>query len=167
MGATIAGLLISAFFFTGALMMFRTTLYGNVLIGDTTRESIRISGERARTEIKIISIVGGGCSLTITVDNTGSTSIANVSLMDVIVQFPASNNSAQRLTYDQAGPPGIGEWTVNLISGQFQPGIFDPGETMTIGAQLSLVEAGAGTVTVGSHNGIIDTGAFPTLSPCV
>ena len=166
MGATLAGLLISSMFFTGALMMFRTTLQGNVVIGDTTRESIRIAGERARTEISITSVVGSGCGLTITVDNTGAISIADASRMDIIVQYPAGNNSAQRLTYDLTGPPDIGEWIATSISGQFQPAIFDPGETMTIDAQLSLVEAGPGTVTVGSHNGIIDTGAFSTSTPC-
>ena len=159
-------MLISAMFFTGALMMFRTTLQANVVIGDTTRESIRIAGERARTEISITSVVGSGCGLTITVDNTGAISIADASRMDVIVQYPAGNNPAQRLTYVLTGPPGIGEWTADSISGQFQPSIFDPGEMMTIEAQLSLVEAGAGMVTVGSHNGVIDTGDFPSLTPC-
>ena len=167
MAATLTGLLILAVFFMGTPMMSRASLVGNVIIGSSTKEAIWVSGQRARTEIGIASTTGGSfCELTVDVDNSGATSIAGPSLMDVIVQFPSGNNQAQRLVHNPSGVPGVGEWAVTSISGNFEPGIFNPGEIMTIDAKLALVEAGDGTVTIGTEYGITDSAAFPTLSPC-
>ena len=145
MAATIAGALILAVFFTGTLMMSRSILFGNLVISNSSKESIRLSGERARTEIGITSTTPGSlCELTVDVGNTGATSVVDPSMMDVIVQFASGNNLPQRLTYNPSGVPNIGEWAATSISGQFEPGIFNPGETMTIDAKLSLIEPGNG-----------------------
>ena len=169
MGATVAGILVLAVFFSGAFMVSRTTLLGNVLMGDTMKESIRVSGEKARTEIQITSAMVGAasCDLTVNVDNTGATSVANLSIMDVIVQFPGGDNAPQRLVYAGSGPPNLAQWAVSSISGQFEPSNFNPGESITIDAKLTLTETGDGTVTVGTHNGVVDTALFPALSPCI
>ncbi len=126
MGAALAGLLILAVFITGTLTMSRTNLFGNVLVTETTKEAIRLSGERARTVIDVTSTaVTGPCTVTLTVDNAGSTSISDLSQMDVIAQFPAGNNVPQRLTHALSGAV-VGEWSAISISGLFQPGIVDP-----------------------------------------
>ena len=167
MGATLAGLLILTLFLASSLIMSRSTLHGNTLVGMSTKLAIRLSGERARTAIDITSTSGdGACNLTINVDNTGTVSVKELSLMDVVVQFPGGNNPPERLEYAGSTPPNLGQWSATSVSGPFEPGIFNPGETMTIDAQLLLIEADDGTVTVGTPNGIVDTAVFPVLTPC-
>ena len=168
MGAAVAGLLLLGVFFTGQAIMSRSSLYGNLLVATATKEAIRLSGERARSLIAIAGTnTDGLCNLTLDVDNTGAVSIRDPSLMDVVVQFAGGSTSTQRLVYVGSGPLALGEWTANSISGQFEPGIFNPGETMQISGKISLaVPESTGTVTVGTPNGVIDTAPFPAVTPC-
>ena len=174
MAASIAGLLILSVIFTGMITTFRSNLFGNVLVGNATKEAAQLLGERNRTEISINSITtgDGGCDLTVVLKDTGSTSMSDFSHMDVIVQFTEGMNAARRLTYTgDSGSPGQGEWASTLIatSDKFEPGIFNPGETMTVTAKLSLPKTGdrAGQVTIGTPNGIVATGSVSGLeAPC-
>ncbi len=167
MGSTIAGLLILTLFFTGVLLVSRTTLSGNEQVSAATRDAVQLVGDRARTTIAVTNTSSSGtCNLSIDVDNTGATSVSDLNRMDVIVQFPTGNNAAQRLDYVDPGPTTVGEWEFSSISGAFEPGVLNPGETITIDAQVLVVEAGSGTVTVGTPNGIIATAAFPSLTAC-
>ena len=168
MGAAVAGLLILGVFFTGQAMMSRSTLYGNLLLASANKEAVRLSGERARTVIAINGTsTDGFCNLTVDVDNTGAVSIRDPSLMDVVVQFAGGSTAAQRLVYVGSSPLALGEWTANSISGQFEPGIFNPGETMQISGKLSLsAPESTGIVTVGTPNGVIDVAYFPAVTPC-
>ena len=112
MASTLAGLLIFALFITTSVISFRATLFGNVEVSGATRESSRVMGEISRTEIAIDSAVGDTfCSFTLVVTNPGATRVSNIDQMDVIVQFGAGNNIAQRLVYVPSGPPSIGQWT--------------------------------------------------------
>jgi hypothetical protein len=161
-------------FFTGALIMFRVNLLGNVLINAAMKESIDMSGDRARTAIEIPSSSSGDdpCDLTITIANTGTTAVTDFSRMDFIVQFTSGSNTPDKLTFAESGALNPGEWTVSSISGQMEPGILNPGETLTVEVKLDLAEAGFGVLTVGTPNGITDTRPFPssgttTTSPCV
>ncbi|MCH7799958.1 MAG: hypothetical protein IIC24_00285 [Chloroflexi bacterium] len=174
MASSLAGLLIMGVFFTGALMMFHTSLFGNVLISNAMKEAVDLSGDRARTAIEIPSSIGDGtCNLTINIANTGTTAISGFSKMDIIVQFVTGNNSPHKLTFAKGNSPANeGEWTVSAISGQFEPGILNPGEILTVKAKLALVEASSGVLTVGTPNGITDTRTFPSSgsavsAPCV
>ena len=169
MGASISGLLILAVFFTAILVMFRTTLLSDVLISDANKEATNLSGERARTAFDITTTTGdGSCTLTVTGDNTGTTSIADFSFMDVIVQYSSGTNSPERLTFTTASAPAsTGEWAEVAVSGNFEPNILNPGETLTIKAMLTLKTSDStGTVTVGTPNGVTDTNTFPQVVPC-
>ena len=168
MGAAVAGLLLLGVFFTGQAMMSRSTIHGNLLMAIATKEAIRFSGERSRTVIAINGAsTDGSCNLTVDVDNTGAVSIKDLPIMDVVVQYPGGSTAAQRLVYVNAGPLALGEWTPNSISGQFDPGIFNPGETMQFSGKLSLSgPESTGTVTVGTPNGVIDDASFPAVAPC-
>ena len=145
MGPAIAGLLILGILFTGALMLFRTTLFGDVLISNAMKDASQLSAERARTIISINDTTGDTATLTVEVMNAGSTtihplrlSLVDYSIMDIIVQFPGLDTTPRRLAYTESSPPGSGEWTKSLIStsDKFEPGIFNPGETMIITAKL-------------------------------
>ena len=160
-------------FFTGTLIMFRMNLIGDVLINTAMKESIDVSGDRARTAIEISSSSSddGLCDLTINIANTGTTAITDFSQMDIVVQFIIGNNTSANLTFAEDDALNLGEWKVSSISGQMEPGILNPGETLTVEAKLNLAEEGSGVLTVGTPNGITDTRPFPSLgsttSPCV
>ena len=160
-------------FFTGALIMFRMNLIGNVLINTAMKESIDVSGDRARTAIEIPSSSSddGLCDLTINIANTGTTAITDFSQMDFVVLFTTGNNTPDKLTFAEGSELNPGEWEVSSISGQMEPGILNPGETLIAEAKLDLAEEGSGVLTVGTPNGITDTRPFPSLgsttSPCV
>ena len=168
MGAAVAGLLLLGVFFTGQAMMARSTIHGNLLVAMATKEAVRFSGERSRTVIAINATnTDGLCNLTVDVDNTGAVAIKDLPIMDVVVQYPGGSNTPQRLVYVDSAPLALGEWTPNSISGQFDPGIFNPGETMQISGKLSLTASeSTGTVTVGTPNGVIDAASFPAVAPC-
>lgn len=167
MGIAVAGLLILAVFVGGVLVMFRTTLYGNVLVSGATKSSAQLVGERARTVIGITSTTGdGACNLTVVVENTGATTITNFSLVDFILGFSVGINPPRRMIHSSSVPPDFGEWALTSITGPFEPGILNPGESMTLNAKLSMIEASDGVLTIGTPNGIIDTALFPTLTPC-
>ena len=103
MASSLAGLLILVVFFTGALIMFRVNLLGNVLINAAMKESIDMSGDRARTAIEIPSSSTGDdpCDLTITIANTGTTAVTDFSRMDFIVQFTTGSNTPEKLTFPE------------------------------------------------------------------
>ena len=156
-----------AVFLAGAFMTYRTTLSGKVLVTSSASASSRMVGERTRTAIDITSAAGSGaCNLTVEVDNTGATSITEFAQIDFIAQFYSANNAPRGMMFTEAVLPGLDEWAVISITGAYEPGIFNPGETMTLEAKISLVEASGGTVTVGTPNGIVHTASFPALSPC-
>ena len=154
--------------------MFRMNLFGDVLINAAMKESIDVLGDRARTAIEIPSSSSddGLCDLTINIANTGTTAITDFSQMDFVVLFTTGNNTPDKLTFAEGSELNPGEWEVSSISGQMEPGILNPGETLIAEAKLDLAEEGSGVLTVGTPNGITDTRPFPSLgstttSPCV
>jgi hypothetical protein len=56
MGSSLAALLIMAVFFTGVILMYRTTLSGNVGVSRSIREASNDSLERTRTNLQITSL---------------------------------------------------------------------------------------------------------------
>jgi len=168
MASTLAGLLILAMFLTTSLITFRSTLFGDVAVSSASREAGKVIGDKARTEISIDSAAGDTfCSLTLVVLNTGATRVLDIEKMDVIVQFGAGNNAAQQLTYTPSVPPSVGQWTDTALSGSFEPGIFNPGESLTIDAKALLIETGTGTITVGAPSGVTDSIELGAMAPCV
>lgn len=87
-------------------------------------------------------------------------------LLILIVQYPGGTLGAARLTYSTADSPSSGEWTKSLTGDVFEPGLFNPGETMLISGDLPATGADTGTVTVGTPNGVIDTACFDMLVAC-
>lgn len=168
MGATLAGLLILALFITTSLVSFRSTLFGDVAVSGATREATRVMGENSRTEIAIDSVLGDTfCSFTLEVLNPGAIRILDIGAMELIVQFGAGNNAAQRLAYVSSGPPAVGEWTDTDLTGSFEPGIFNPEESLTIDGKALLIEPGAANITVSTPNGITDSTELEGMNPCV
>lgn len=168
MGIALAGLLIIGVLFSGALIIFRSDLLGNLLVTDAIKETSQLTGEQVRTRIDLTAVSidtgDGNCNLTVTGDNTGSTSIADLDQMDAIVQFTTGDNLPQSLTYVTGDTPsatdGTGDWAKRSISGQFEPGIWNPDEELVLkgilDVSLGTVDTFA-TVTVSTPNGVTDT----------
>ena len=124
-----------------------------------------MAGERSRTMLSFeTSTCDDGTSLTVEVSNTGSTSISDYEDMDFIVEYEAITGSMEykRLTYDPTAA-GNDEWTnATTTPDQYQPGLWDPGETLTLEAKLDPAQAtsASGIVTVAAPNGVAVTGSF-------
>jgi len=169
MGIALAGLLIIGVLFSGALIIFRSELLGNLLVTDALKEASELTGEQVRTRIDLtdfeIDTGDGKCILTVTGDNTGATSIADLGKMDVIVQFTTKfttgDNPPQRLTYVTGDKPSTtGDWAKRSISGEFEPGIWNPDETLILKGWLNLALGSVditATVTVATPRGVTDT----------
>ncbi|MDA0263836.1 MAG: hypothetical protein O3A93_07030 [Chloroflexi bacterium] len=168
MASTLAGLLILAMFLTTSLLTFRSTLFGDVAVSGATRDANKVMGENARTGIKIGNVdQDNTCWFSLEVENDGSTRVLDAVDMDVIVQFASGNNAAQRLTYVPSGPLAVGEWTDTALTGSFEPGIFNPGEMLTVDGKALLTEPGTATVTVGTPQGVTDSVDLVDMAPCV
>lgn len=145
MGPSIAGLLVMAVFFAGLMMLSRTTLLGEVVVSRAMTDAASVSSKRSNTDLTItesVIVMGDECTLNISVKNQGATTIYDFNHMDVIVQFTGGNNISRSLTYDSGEIPSASdEWTRDFPPGSnlVEPGIFNPGETMTINGQLTLL----------------------------
>ena len=160
MGASLAGLLILSVMLTGAFMFWRVDLLGNDLMGAAQKQMIRLEGAKARTEFDITSTLAdtGTAILALSVLNNGATSVAksNFPTMDIIVHYTGGAKASMAFTYTASYPPAVGEWNDTLISGRFDADIWDPEETLSIEVALGT-PCVAGTVTIGTPNGVIDT----------
>ena len=176
MVVSITGLLVMAVFFAAMLDTFRSNLVGDMLVGTAIKEATYVSGERNRTEIGItggptLSASSVECTLRMTGDNTGATSMFDFSSMDLILQTDQGNNPAQKLTYTTATsgdvPVSTGDWAGVLSAHPFEPGIFNPGETMGITVRVDLPVSGdtSGQVTLATPNGVTTVGSFSLTPP--
>ena len=61
----------------------------------------------------------------------------------------------------------MGQWTDTGLSGSFEPGIFNPGEALTMDGKALLLETGTGVITVGTPNGVTGSIELAAMAPCV
>jgi hypothetical protein len=147
MSALIPGLLIITTFLVASVIMFSTFLSISTTQSDSLKELGQVNRERAGSLINISSAGVTGSSpgmstdMTLEVDNIGSRSVADFERMDVIVQYTDSSDSPvhRYLTYN---PGGLGndQWTIpegGITPDTFNPGMWDPGETLTIDLRVS------------------------------
>ena len=147
-------------------MSLRTSLFGNLQVSDAAKASSHSLGEQVRTVIGVTSTeVKNLCELTVRLNNTGATAIRLFPKMDVIVQFPGENNPAVALLY-ATDNPDMGQWSVTSISGLFEPGIWNPGEDLTIDGLVPLTDDGDGIVTISTPNGIVAEATFDEMESC-
>ncbi len=166
MGATIAGLLILATFFTSALIMFRVTLFGDILINNSTEQVRALEEERLLTRVSIKStsiFIIFGCETQIksTLENVGDVAIDDLDHTDIIAWYVAeSGDYVITNMVHTGGNLAKNEWTFSSISGDtINPGLWDPGETANLTSRLEQQpKAGElGYVTVVTPNGVSDS----------
>ena len=153
---------------TGAVLLARAATVSDTLTGSAIREASAISGERSRTEITFVTSTIGGSNLTVDVNNTGNTSITDYAKMDFIVDYfrtggPLGTEEALHLDYVTSTPSNR-KWTnMSLTPDTYQPGIWDPGETLKLDASLNPPKTGdsiINTVWVSTPNGVVTMGTF-------
>ena len=170
MDTSLAGMLIMAVLLSGVVIMSRATVTSYITTGTAVREAAAVSGERERTEITFVTSTVSGSNLQVDVKNTGNISISNYAKMDFIVDYiqspgaPEGTPNVERLTYATSSPASL-QWTdLSLTPDTYQPLLWDPGETITLDANLSPgPKAGFGysnTVLVSTPNGVVAVGTF-------
>ena len=156
-------------FFTGVLMMYQTTLFGNVLVSNAMSESSKLELARSRTSLRITGInlsVAGDCLVEVAVGNQGRESIADLQRMDVIAHF--TSRDPMSFEYQQLEPADVvadeldaGNWTIEIDPAiyPFEPSIFNPGEEAIIHGKIGFANpADAQTLVaavVGTPNGVV------------
>ena len=177
MGISLAALLVMSVFFTGVLMMYRTTLFGNLVVSEAIDRSNEMWLERSETLITVEGAVAdppGGCTINVDLKNSGIRPVHNYQNMDLIVHFQSNPPEPIRLDYSAIQDPGAlapDNWTlvIDRTLFPFQPGIFDPGEDAVIHGRLGLPGAAiVDAVVVGTSNGSMaqySTGPIQ-VSPC-
>jgi hypothetical protein len=168
MSSLIPGLLIITAFLVASLIMFGTFLSISATQSQSLKELGKVSRERAGSQISITSAgvtswsPGVSNDMTLSVDNTGSQSVAEFDQMDVIVQYTDSSDNLVRkyLAYNSSGV-GSNQWTQSITgSGAdvLNPGMWDSDETLSIDLRVAPdVKSGTSAViVVGTPEGAVD-----------
>ena len=139
MGSSLAALLIMAVFFTGVILMYRTTLSGNVGVSRSIREASNNSLERTRTNLQITSLYtsdirGEQCNVKLGIDNIGSIAIDNFANMDVIVTMDTTNGGLETERFPVTYPASEADsqsWSLAIDTGAYpyEPLTLNPGES--------------------------------------
>jgi len=158
MDMNVAGLMVIGLSVIVLSLMSQVSISSSTDTSLTSIQAVDRKGDRARTDLSIESATGGVTDLTVTVKNTGITSVYNFPQMDFIVEYTLAtgNQVFARLTYT-TGPLGDNQWKKTSITpDDFQPGAWNPGETITMEAKLSPKQKAntTGTVAVATPNGV-------------
>ena len=100
MESSIAGMLILSVLIVAVVLMSRAYVVSNTLLGTAMVESVNLADERSRTSLSIKSWdfqASTSTEMTIKVENTGDTSIADYDKMDVFI-------GSERLEYATSTP---------------------------------------------------------------
>ena len=158
MEASISALIILTVVLFGALTLTYAYISAQDTILESWREMEERLGERARTNLSPVSAEtnGSGSQVYVTLSNDGDTKLADFDQWDVIVQYDTDDDgdhdAVEWLTY-HAPPPIDGEWS-KAIEENFEPGIFNPGETMAITISVSSEISSTGVAIIATPNGI-------------
>ena len=164
MAVNIAGVIVIGVLIVVLSVMARTSIVSTTLVGFSAFQGNDLNSERAKTRLEFVSARGGAGNLTLNVKNTGLISVFDFSSMDVIVEYldASDNQVSTHLTYT-TGTLGNNEWKKTSISPDaYQPGAWDPGETIVLDALLSPTQKVDTTaaVTVTTPNGVSAVWSF-------
>ena len=165
MATVLAGLVVITTFLVTSVLLFGTFLSTSVSQGESLKVLTHVSSDRLGSGLAITSaavVTPGGPDVAVQVDNSGNQSVVRFGEMDVILKYTDTDNNAA-LTYlvYTSGSLGSNQWTVAATGVQpdsFNPGMWDPGESLPIDLQVSpAIKAGtAADVVVGTPWGIND-----------
>jgi archaellum component FlaF (FlaF/FlaG flagellin family) len=162
MGISLAALLVMSVFFTGVLMMYRTTLFGNVIVSNAMDTSVELATKKGRTYIGISDVAASpteACKIQVSVGNRGAIAIHDFNSMDVIIHYQGATPPV-RLEY-VAGNQNVltgDDWTMTIDASNFpfEPSIFNPGEDATIHGRLTLASPdNISAIVLGTASGYV------------
>ena len=151
-------------FFTGVLMMYQATQFGNLLVSNAMKESSNLELARSRTLLGITEISGGtsdpatlACVVTVAVANQGSESIADFQRMDMIAHFEGKAPMSFKYTNLETDAMDEDHWNIQIDPAiyPFEPSIFNPGEKATIYGKIGSVPQTLIAAVVGTPNGVV------------
>ena len=162
MGISLAALLVMSVFFTGVLMMYRTTLFGNVVVSNAVDASVEQALEKSKTYIGIDDVSASpsdACVIQVTVGNRGAIAIHDFNTMDVIVHYQGTTLPV-RLEYKKGNQAGLtgDDWAIAIDDANFpfEPNIFNPGENAMIHGRLNLAGAdNVSAIALGTPSGYV------------
>ncbi len=168
METAIAVLIILTVVLFGVLTMVQVYLSSQDAILESWREMEERRGERARTDLSPdgATVDAGGTTVTVILENEGDSKLADFDQWDVIVQYDsAGGNIVEWLSYSTEAILISGEWGNNNgedIGDILEPGIFNPGEVMTITLVVAPPVALSTTnlATIATPNGISASAVF-------
>ena len=129
---------------------------------DTILESWRVMeerlGDRARTRISVdepgtVDLLG--YTVVVTLANEGSSKLADFDRWDVIAQYDSNNDGH----HDIVEWLSYSDWS-EAIGENFEPGILNPGEVMTITIHVSSEISTTGQAIIGTPNGVTTSKDF-------
>ena len=165
MATVIAGMVVITTFLLTSALMFGTFLSTSVSQGESLKVLTDVSNKRLGSALTITSafvVTPGGSDVAVQVDNSGSQSVARFGELDVILQYTDTDSiAALRYLPYTSSALGNNQWTIattGVHPDSFNPGMWDPGETLPIDLRVSpAIKAGtaAGEV-VGTPWGVND-----------
>jgi flagellar protein FlaF len=168
METAITALIVIGVMLLAILSVSDRSITAQSVISEAAREMQEREGERARTNLEVLSATSSaqGQFVQVTVKNSGLTKLADFQVWDVLLDY--SDGTAERVRWYPYGS-GVNKWDEQLYQVAsppsaefFDPGIFNPGEEMVITVEVSPA-VGSGTtnlVSITSPNGITASAVF-------
>ena len=109
------------------------------------------------------------CVTDFKIKNTGGTSFDTAEIeeqLDIFVILNTdANNTAMKIPVKGTPPLQPNQWTYSIADDNYQTGTFNPGETMTLIANLNGEPQVSGTLIIGLPNGVDNSYSFPSICP--
>ena len=74
-----------------------------------------------------------------------------------------ANNTAMKIPVKGTSPLQPNQWTYSIADDNYQTGIFNPGETMTLIVNLNGEPQVSGTLLIALPNGVDNSYSFPSI----
>lgn len=156
MGTALVSAIMSVIIMVAIMVGFGTMYVSYTMWSDASRSAQHLSTERNRTAIQFSSATATADRATVnaTLKNIGTTDIHDLALMDVFIEY-TGNTTPHKYRLSPA------QWSVlSLNPDTFQPGGWNPGETLNIaiGLPVAADPNTQGALVVATPNGVTVSG---------
>jgi flagellar protein FlaF len=114
---------------------------------------------KTEIEVEIKNVSTDGTDFVISLQNTGSTKIGDLTYMDIIVNYQNESNAMKTvwIPYQKGGGLSENNWTdLDIVPDLINPGVFDPGEEMELQVWLDASDGNSSVnwVLIAAPNGV-------------
>jgi archaellum component FlaF (FlaF/FlaG flagellin family) len=159
MESVVTAFIMIAVLVLAVLGLTQYSLNAQSQLADATLVMQERLNDRARTQVSPIGAVTAFSSnaVDITLKNNGTTKLADFNKWDVILRYTDSGDVDRIRWYSYPS-----QWTVKQILEIIEPGIFNPGETMTVTVNVSpAIKTGSSNLAIiATPNGITASMVF-------